>query len=59
MERESLFLIIAFLISIIDLFFYWKGIFRGEIIPHPFTFFIWTVILTISSLELIRGEEWR
>ncbi len=57
MDRELLFSILAFLITLWSTVVYWKWIFRWEIIPHPFTFFIWIVVLAISSIELIENDE--
>ncbi len=57
MDHELLFSILAFLITLWSTVIYWKWIFRWEIIPHPFTFFIWIVVLAISSIELIENDE--
>ncbi len=57
MEKEFFFALLAFSISSIDLFFYWKGVIARRIIPHPFTFFIWTVVLSISTFELFENRE--
>ena len=56
-EREILFSILAFIITFWTQIIYWHGILRGDIIPHPFSMFIWVVVLGISSIELVaRGE---
>ncbi len=57
MERELIFSILAFFIILWSSFLYWKWIIKWEIIPHPFTFFIWTIVLSVSSIELIRNDE--
>ncbi len=57
MERELVFSILAFLITLWSTIVMWRWIFRGEIIPHPFTFFIWVIVLWISSMELIQNHE--
>ncbi len=57
MNLTILFSILAFLITLWSTVVYWKGIFRKEIIPHPFTFFIWIIVLGISSIELVENGE--
>ena len=57
MTYELIFSILAFLITLWSTIVYWKGIFRKEIIPHPFTFFIWIIVLGISSIELVENDE--
>ncbi len=57
MDRELIFSILAFLITLWSTVVYWKWIFRWEIIPHPFTFFIWIIVLGISSIELVVNGE--
>lgn len=57
MDRELIFSILAFIITLWSTVVYWKWIFRWEIIPHPFTFSIWIIVLGISSLELIGNNE--
>lgn len=58
MERELVFSILAFVITLWNTIVYWRGIIRREIIPHPFTMFIWTVVLGISSIELFGQGEY-
>lgn len=58
MERELIFSILAFVITLWNTIVYWRGIIRREIIPHPFTMFIWTVVLGISSIELFGQGEY-
>ena len=58
MEREIFFSVLAFIIVLYNTFIYWRGIFRGEIIPHPFTMFIWVVVLFIGASELISQDEY-
>lgn len=57
MQKELIFGILAFLITAWGISIYWRGVVRREIIPHPFTFFIWVVVLGISSIELIMRQE--
>jgi hypothetical protein len=57
MEREIIFSILAFLITLWSTIVYWIGVYKKEILPHPFTFFIWTIVLSISSIELIENKE--
>jgi hypothetical protein len=52
MEKELAFGIFAFLITFGNTLVYWRGIVKREIIPHPFTMFIWSIVLGISSIEL-------
>lgn len=57
MERELIFAILAFIITAGNTVVYWRSIFRKEIIPHPFTMFIWVIVLGISSIELLGNGE--
>ncbi len=57
MEKELIFSLLALIILGVNTVVYWKGIFRGEIIPHPFTQFIWVIVLAITSIELIQRNE--
>jgi hypothetical protein len=57
MERELFFALFAFLITLWSTIIYWIGVYKKEILPHPFTFFIWTIVLSISSIELIENNE--
>ena len=59
LSHELIFSILAFLIVLWSSIVYWIGIFRGTIIPHPFTYGIWVVVLSISATELIREDEWK
>lgn len=58
MDRELIFSILAFLITFGNTIVYWRGIIKKEIIPHPFTMFIWTIVLGISSIELFSRWEY-
>ena len=58
MDRELIFSILAFVITACNTVIYWRGIVRKEIIPHPFTMFIWTIVLGISSVELFGQGEY-
>jgi hypothetical protein len=58
MDREIIFSILAFLITFGNTIIYWRGILRKEIIPHPFTMFIWVIVLGISSIELFGQGEY-
>lgn len=53
-----LFGILAFIITVGMNILFWQGIIKKEIIPHPFTFFIWGIVLTITSIELITRHEY-
>lgn len=57
MERELIFSILAFCIAFWSNILYWKGIIRSEIIPHPFTFFLWIIIMSIAAIELVLARE--
>ncbi len=57
MEKELVFSLLALIILGVNTVVYWKGILRGEIIPHPFTMFIWVIVLAITSIELIHRHE--
>ncbi len=57
MTRELFFSILAFLILSVNTVVYWKGIIRKEIIPHPFTMFIWVIVLSITAIELVHRNE--
>lgn len=57
MERESIFSILAFIFALWFIVDYWKGIIRWLIIPHPFTFFLWFIVLSITAIELILANE--
>ena len=59
MSHELIFSILAFLIVLWSSIVYWIGIFRWQIIPHPFTYGIWVIVLSISATELIREDEWK
>lgn len=58
MTRELIFSILAFWITFGNMILYWRGIIKKEIIPHPFTMFIWVIVLGISSIELIQWWEY-
>lgn len=57
MQRELFFSILSFCFALWFVGDYWKGIVRWQIIPHPFTFFLWVVVLGITARELIRADE--
>lgn len=57
MTLELIFSILAFLITLWGNIIMWMGIYKWTIIPHPFTFFIWIIVLGISSIELIQNQE--
>lgn len=57
-SHELLFSILAFSVLLWNAFIYWKWIYQWEIIPHPFTQFIWTIVLFVSSFELLRRHEY-
>lgn len=57
MERELIFSIFTSFIALWFIVSYWIGIFRKEITPHPFTFFLWVIVLGITAIELIWSDE--
>ncbi len=57
MDRALLFSLIALGITLFDLWLYWRWVFRKEIIPHPFTMFIWLVVIFIGASELVHRSE--
>ena len=57
MERELIFSILASCIALWFIISYWRGVIRSEIIPHPFTFFLWIIVLGITAVELVRAHE--
>lgn len=57
MEKELLFSILTFIITLWNIIVYWKWIVRWDIVPHPFTYGIWVIILSIASIELIQNKE--
>ena len=57
MEREVIFSLLAFIFTLLSSVAMWQGIFRWHIITHPFTFFIWIIVVWISSIELIKAGE--
>ena len=57
MEKELIFSILALFFSFWNLGVYWRETFRSNIIPHPFTFFLWAIVMSITTYELYQSNE--
>lgn len=58
MERELVFASISTIFYLAWIFPYWKDVFRGRTIPHPFSSFIWLILVGFNSYVLFIESEY-
>ncbi len=58
MEKELLFALISTLIYLVGIIPYWSDVIKGRTYPHPFTTWVWSVIVGFNTYVLFIAWEY-